>query len=239
MNTKRIDKGQARMIAHRGVSGLETENTAASFVAAGNRSYWGVETDIHRTKDGELIVFHDDNTKRLTGVDRVIEETPYAELRAMRLFDRGTTEPREDLCMPSLREYIRICRRYEKTCVLELKNAMDEETVGRVVSEIREENYLDSVVFISFNTDNLRYIRRLCPQQTVQQLSSKMDEDLLALCVKEGFDLDIYYKALNADWIRRAHEAGRLVNCWTVDAEEDASSLIEAGIDFITSNILE
>ena len=49
MNTIKINKGTTLMVAHRGVSGLERENTAAAFVAAGNRSYYGVETDIHRT----------------------------------------------------------------------------------------------------------------------------------------------------------------------------------------------
>ena len=54
MNTVKIDKQGVRMIAHRGVSGLETENTAAAFIAAGNRTYWGIETDVHLTADGPL-----------------------------------------------------------------------------------------------------------------------------------------------------------------------------------------
>ena len=63
-----------RMIAHRGVSGLERENTNAAFVAASNRSYFGIETDVHVTRDGKFIIHHDDNIKRMTGVDAVIEE---------------------------------------------------------------------------------------------------------------------------------------------------------------------
>ena len=45
---KIADHGSTKFVAHRGVSGLETENTAAAFIAAGNRSYYGVETDIWR-----------------------------------------------------------------------------------------------------------------------------------------------------------------------------------------------
>ena len=52
MNTIKFDKKNVKVIAHRGVSGLERENTCASFVAAGNRSYYGIETDIHKTMDG-------------------------------------------------------------------------------------------------------------------------------------------------------------------------------------------
>ena len=51
-NTEKVNLANVQMIAHRGVSGLERENTNAAFIAAGNRSYYGIETDVHRTKDG-------------------------------------------------------------------------------------------------------------------------------------------------------------------------------------------
>ena len=85
MNTIKVeDKGNIRMIAHRGVSGLELENTCPAFVAAGVKSYYGIETDVHVTADGKIIVFHDDNLKRLTGIDKVVEECTFDELRAIR-----------------------------------------------------------------------------------------------------------------------------------------------------------
>ncbi|MBE5775575.1 MAG: glycerophosphodiester phosphodiesterase, partial [Clostridiales bacterium] len=65
MNTIKIDHGNVKMVAHRGVSGLELENTNAAFVAAGNRSYYGIETDVHVTLDGKFVCFHDDNTGRV------------------------------------------------------------------------------------------------------------------------------------------------------------------------------
>ena len=80
---KLINKGDCKMIAHRGVSKLERENTAAAFVAAGNRSYFGVETDIYVTKDGKYAVNHDGNLKRVGGVDLPVEESTLAELRAV------------------------------------------------------------------------------------------------------------------------------------------------------------
>ena len=55
------------MIAHRGLSGLERENTYHAFIAAGNRSYFGIETDIHKTADGEFVVIHDETTERVSG----------------------------------------------------------------------------------------------------------------------------------------------------------------------------
>ena len=75
MDTIRFDKNNVKIIAHRGLSGLECENTCAAFVAAGNRSYYGIETDVHVTKDGKIIVFHDDNTERMTGKKKIVEKT--------------------------------------------------------------------------------------------------------------------------------------------------------------------
>lgn len=83
MNTISIDSKNVQIIAHRGVSGLEMENTAAAFVAAGNRSYFGIETDVHVTKDRKIAVIHDDNTLRVSGIDRIVEETTLDELQAI------------------------------------------------------------------------------------------------------------------------------------------------------------
>ena len=93
------------MIAHRGVSGLETENTCAAFVAAGNRSYFGIETDVHHTSDGKYVVFHDDTAARVAGVDLRIEETDYDTLRSLSLLPKQGREARSDLRIASLREY--------------------------------------------------------------------------------------------------------------------------------------
>ena len=65
MNTIKIDKKGVQLVAHRGCSGLERENTASSFVAAGNRSYWGIESDVHKTVDGKYVIIHDDTTGRV------------------------------------------------------------------------------------------------------------------------------------------------------------------------------
>ena len=67
MNTTKFKKGNVRVIAHRGLSGIERENTNAAFVAAGNRSYYGIETDIHRTADGRFVVCHDNDLFRVSG----------------------------------------------------------------------------------------------------------------------------------------------------------------------------
>lgn len=107
MNTIRIQKKQTQLIAHRGLSGLEAENTLCAFVAAGNRSYFGIETDVHRTSDGQFIIVHDNDTARVAGNAQVyeVERTDYATLRSLPLLDRNGKAGRVDLHLPSLDEY--------------------------------------------------------------------------------------------------------------------------------------
>ena len=73
----KFEKQKVKMIAHRGMSGIETENTSSAFVAAGNRSYYGIECDIHVTADGEFVIIHDDDTGRVAKKDVNIEKSTF------------------------------------------------------------------------------------------------------------------------------------------------------------------
>ena len=144
------NKGNVKMIAHRGVSGLELENTCPAFIAAGVKSYYGIETDVHVTKDGKIIVFHDDNLKRLTGKNWIIEECNFDDLRAIRMKDTDGKTERNDLFMPTLQEYISICRKYDKQSVLELKNEMPSEKIWEIAEIIQKMGWYKRTTFISF-----------------------------------------------------------------------------------------
>ena len=240
MDTMKIHRRQAKLIAHRGLSGLERENTAAAFVAAGNRSYYGIETDVHRTADGEFVIIHDDTTGRVTaGVDLPVEKTPFADLRQLRLPDLDGKE-REDLCLPSLAEYIRICKKYGKVAVLELKNPFSREDVERIVEIIRRESYLEQVIFISFSLENCKCLRTLLPEQPIQWLLGReIDETVVQNLVTYALGLDVVYTQLSRELVARLHSLGILVNCWTCNDPAAGEALAEMGVDFITTNILE
>ena len=242
MNTIKIDKQGVRMIAHRGVSGLETENTLAAFIAAGNRSYWGIETDVHVTADGNLILIHDSNTARVADREMVVEESLFEDLRALQVKDRYHNDDlRGDLCLPSLEEYIRICKKYEKEAILELKEAFALEDIKKVIQVFRAEDYLDHVVFISFCLQNLIYVRGLLPDCRAQYIMKKITETEFEAMKQYRLDLDMDCRkmALTREWIDRMHGEGLRVNGWTVDNAADAQTLISWGIDYITTNILE
>ena len=239
MNTIQFDKGDVRVVAHRGLSGLERENTNAAFVAAGNRSYYGIETDIHRTADGRFVVNHDATLSRVAGENIPVEEVTLATLQGVVLFDTDGSKDRADLRPCSLENYISICKKYEKHCILELKSDFTEEETERFIRIIERLGYLEQVTFISFHYDNLVKVRRLLPHQSVQFLFSEVTEQIIERLIANGIDADVYFRALSEQTVKALHAAGRTINCWTVDAKEDAERLVAMGVDYITTNILE
>ena len=239
VDTVKINKGNALMVAHRGLSGIEKENTASAFVAAGNRSYYGIETDIYRTADGKFVVYHDNNLERNTGEKVSCEDLTLATLQSMIIFDNDGTRDRADLRLPTLENYISICKKYGKHCVLELKSHFTDEETERFIEIIKSYNYLDEVTFISFHYENLEKVRKVLPGQSVQFLFGSLTDEMFEKLLRDKFDVDMHYSYLTKEIVDKLHAHNIKINCWTVDGKEAAERVAEWGVDFITSNILE
>ena len=236
---KFTNKDNIKMIAHRGLSGLERENTCPAFVAAGVKSYYGIETDVHITKDGKVIVFHDDTLTRLAGIDKVVEECTFDELRAITLTDTDGKTRRKDLFLPSLEEYISICKKYDKVAVLELKNAMEEKHVVAIANIIKNMDWLEKTIFISFAGENLVFLKKHYPTATAQFLTEEASEETLRFMIENDLDADLCGYCVSKAFVDKLHAAGKKVNCWTIDKIEHAEYMQACGVDFITTNILE
>ena len=239
MNTVKFDKKSTRVIAHRGLSGIEVENTCSAFVAAGNRSHYGVETDIHRTKDGRFVVGHDDNLGRIAGEEIFLEKTSLKVLQSVVLFDKDGTKNREDLRPCTLENYLSIVKKYEKHAVLELKSDFTDEEIEKIIEIVKSFDYLENLTFISFNYENLVKVRKVLPNQSAQYLFWKVTDEEIAKLKRDKIDVDVWCKELTKEQIDACHAAGLTVNCWTVDTKEDGEKFARWGIDYITSNILE
>lgn len=240
MNTIKIpDHKQAVIVAHRGLSGLERENTCAAFVAAGNRSYFGIETDVRKTADGNFVLCHDDHTER-NCIDKLYPEASTLHaLQSLRYKDIDGTFDRFDLMMPTLQEYIKICKRYGKNCILEFKGAYSVEDMETVLGIIRAMEYEEGMIYISFSLQNLINLRAVDPTVKAQWLVCDASPETIATLVEHKMDIDAMFTCLTKENVEELHKHGIVVNCWTVDRLEDAERLIEMGVDQITSNILE
>lgn len=239
MDTIKINKRNTKMVAHRGLSGIERENSCAAFIAAGNRDYFGIETDIHRTADGKFIVIHDDRTGRVSPTDIAVEENTFDVLREVQLFDKDDIA-KPHLRLPSLEEYVKLCARYEKVCVLELKSAFTREEIAEIFKICLDNTTLEKMIFISFKFENLVLLRELSKEANLQFLYSHEATDEIIKTVKPyGIDLDLKHNLLTKEIVDRIHAEGIILNCWTVDNPERAEQLTEWGVDYITTNILQ
>lgn len=239
MNTIKFNARNTLVIAHRGLSGLETENTCAAFVAAGNRSHYGIETDIRRAGDGSLIIVHDEDTARIARDTVNVKAESYETLRNLVLLDTDGKSERADLRLPSLEEYISICKKYEKTAILELKPHFTDDEIAEIISRIEAMGYMDNVIFIAFFYDNLCRVRAIRPSQPCQFLFREIDDNGIDQLVADKIDVDCAYGWLTKERVDHLHALGLKINCWTVDNKQDAEQLAQWGVDYITSNILE
>ena len=196
MDTVKIASNGVKIIAHRGLSGIERENTCPAFVAAGNRSYFGIETDVHVTKDGKFVIIHDETTERVSlgKYNITIEENDYSQVENIVLPDLDGTTERKDIRIPLLNEYISICKKYDKICVLEVKNHFKEYDLKRLTEEIKEMGYISNVIFISFDFANCVNLRKLLPENTIQYLTYKKEItlELIDQLCENKIDIDLY-----------------------------------------------
>ena len=146
--------------------------------------------------------------KRVAGVDIPVETTSLTELQSIVLFDKDGTKGREDLRVSVLENYISICKKYEKHCVLELKSDFTDEEISQILDIVKSFDYLENVTFISFVYSNVAKIRKLLPTQSVQFLFSKFTDEIIAKVMEDRIDVDVYYKALTKEIVDSLHEKG-------------------------------
>ena len=231
VDTTKFDKQNVKVIAHRGLSGLEMENTNSAFLSAGQRTYFGIEADVRKTADGKFIICHDETLLRISGKNVNVENSLYQDLMDVVLFGGER--------LADLDSYISICKQYQKRAVLELKSNFSQDEIAEMIEIIQNLDYVYGVTFISFNYDNLLYVRNVLPNQKVQYLFSNYTDEILERLVRDDVDVAISYKELTKELLKTFHDAGLEVNCWTVDDKKTANKLASWGVDYITTNILE
>jgi len=234
------------IIAHRGESADAPENTLAAFRLAWERNVAAIELDVHLTKDGELILCHDPDTKRTTGVKQVIVESTLDELRAL---DAGQwKDPRwAGEKLPTLEESLATIPDAGR-CFIEIK--VGPEAVPALVQAVRASGKRpEQLVIISFQAATIAEAKRQLPELQAYFLSNfKEDEqtgeltpkvdDLIETAQAIGANgLDLSFKGpIDAEFVNRVKSAGLKMYVFTIDDPAVARSMIAAGVDGITTN---
>jgi glycerophosphoryl diester phosphodiesterase len=211
------------IIAHRGASAEQPENTLPAFRRALALQADGIELDVHVTRDGVPVVFHDATLRRLTGQPGRITAKTWAELKKLRV---GGSEP-----IPSLAGVLALVRG-RAVVQVELKRGTG---VAPVIQVIRRARAARWVILSSFETGLLRQAAGLAPHIPRLLISDGRGraETLLRQMASVGAGgLSLNYRAVRsrafADRVR-AH--GATLWCWTVNDRRTARRLAGWGVD--------
>lgn len=226
--------------AHRGFSGMYPENTLLAFeMACHVEGCDGIELDVHLSKDGEVVIIHDETLER-TCVDGKgwVKDHTLEELRRYDASYRWAGQC-ERQRIPTLREYFDLVRQRDIVTNIELKTGVLEYPgiEERTLEIIRAYGMEEKVIISSFNHHSVLRFKRLAPEIECGLLSDVWMIDAGAYVQRAG--VGCYHPIFNnmtdehvADL--RAH--GIKINVWTVDEEEDVREMWRVGVDAIIGN---
>jgi glycerophosphoryl diester phosphodiesterase len=243
-----LQRSTAIAFAHRGGGGEAPENTLPAFEAAVAMGYRYLETDVHLTRDGVLLAFHDSDLERLTDRSGRIGELTLAEVReadAGYAFspDGGTSHPFRGtgVVVPTLEELL---TRWDD--VFLNIDAKADDTVAPLVALVSRLNAFGRVCIGSFSDHRVARIRRLA----AGRICSSMGQVATAtayVASRTGrmprFHADCLqvpqrWGRLRIDrrFVRAAHRAGLPIHVWTVDDEAEMKFLLDLGVDGIMTD---
>ena len=225
-------------IAHRGKHDKYFENTLNAFKCAGKGEFFGIETDIHLTKDNYWVVHHDPDFLS-DGKKYVIAEMNKDEVIKLHLDNEQNDE---EAYIPLFEDYLKICKESGKRPIIEIKPKNPKaKYLKQLVKYIDEYMGIDNVHFIAFYPWPLIKLRNRYHQKVhLQMLLEEGHYQTLYKWAKfYKMDIDIEHKLLTQDLVDIFHKKNLKVNCWTVDDQESLKKLEEMGVDYITTNVFE
>jgi glycerophosphoryl diester phosphodiesterase len=201
-------------IGHRGVMGVEPENTLRSFVAAEHAGLDVIELDLHLSKDGALVVIHDEDVDRTTDGSGAVADKTLAELRAL---DAGRGER-----IPVFEEVLDAVR---SPLQAEIKDV----AAARALAEVlRERRLLDRVEVSSFHDEAVTEIARLVPGVRTALIGSHYGTDIVDRAVAAGAPtLCLNIRRITLEVVERARAAHLRIFGWVVN-NQDQLRLVRA-----------
>lgn len=217
--------------AHRGASHYYPENTLSSFYAGLRMGANGVETDIHRTKDDVLVLFHDDTLERVTDGSGNISDYTYEELLKLRVFspDRGRVDR-----ILSLEDFCKYFSFRNISFAIELKqDGVEKDTIDM----LEKYGMREKVVLTSFNYESLKNARAYHPGYRLGYLYGKDEQKALEkMQAIGGEELCPEAELLTPAMVKEYHEKGFNVRAWGVYNPEIMRNAYLCGADGMTVN---
>ena len=229
------------LFAHRGFSGAYPENSPAAFYATIEKTRSdGIESDVHITKDGKLVIFHDATLERTSNGKGWLKDHTFDELLQL---DIGSWMAPEFAGQHvwSLEQLLDFCKETKLLLNMELKNyeVFYQGLEKMVADAICERKMQDQVFVSSFNHISMQQFKNICPDIETGLLYDKPFLDMEHYIARSNADnMHPRYMMLQyqPELMDLYHGRGMKVNTWTVNEEADMRDMINLGVDCIISN---
>lgn len=228
------------ILAHRGFSGKYPENTMLAFKKAAELDIEGFETDVQMTKDGVLVLTHDEEISRVSNGEGFVKDLTLEDLKALD-FRCGMDEfeLNDDTRIPTLEEFFTWFKDTDLLINIELKSSMIryEGMVYKTMKMIEEFDLVDRVIISSFNHRDVLNAKELMPEIKCGFLTWSLFLNPGVYTSKYG--IDYYHPDFNAmddEDFKDCHENGIGILPYTVDEKEDMRKLVDKNVLYIITN---
>lgn len=213
-----------RCIAHRGFADSYPENTLRAVRGAVSDGADCIEVDARRCSTGEIVVIHDETVDSVTDGSGAVSELSQTHLQNCSVLGSGEGVPTLRAVFEALSPDVGIN--------VELK----ETGIGPDVIDIAAD-FESDLLLSSFQTEALREARATSTDSSLAVLfRSNPDAALAPARELDCAAINAYWKRCTASFVERAHEAGFVVNAWTIDSTDAAKTVAAAGVDGLISN---
>ncbi len=235
------------IISHRGANKYAPQNTIPAFERAIELGTDGFETDLHITKDGHVVICHNytiDETS--TGKGKISEMT----LEELKQYDFGSyfSDKFKDTKIPTIDDFLSLVETTDcKILNIEIKPPKEKETaiVRETIKAVKEHGLSDKLLISSFSPEILKEVKRLdknCKTGFLYAPNSPTTPfvawRIISFAKSLGCDaIHPQFIFVNEKYIKKAHEAGLMVNPWTVDLPEIIDNMLKWGADGIITNL--
>ncbi|MBQ6094507.1 MAG: glycerophosphoryl diester phosphodiesterase membrane domain-containing protein [Lachnospiraceae bacterium] len=227
INPKAENIHAAEVTAHRGASGDFPENTMAAFRGAVDLGADWIELDVQQTKDRQVIVMHDTNTKRTAGLDANTWELTYDEIAKL---DAGNGER-----IPLLTEVIEFAKENNIRLNIEIKPTKYDKNLEKdVVDIVRGYDFADKCLVASQSYKSVEAVKAYDPSITTLFVMSLAYGDITSFKAADHYSVKSTFitKALTA----RVHAEGKQIFAWTVNKESSINKMLDKNVDSVITN---
>lgn len=244
---KKYKKNEKLFIAHRGYSSIAPENSIPAFEAAGKKGFGAIECDIYETaKDkkgnSRFIIMHDSTLNRmckLSGNKVYQSKLTYDTIRKNYYIKSGVNVSKyskDQLRIPSLEEYLSICKKYKVKPVIEIKQEMGQSSIKRVYQCIKNAGLQNNAIVISRSKNSLLYMQKCNKKVQLQLVTDKVDNNIIGWVTDHHIGLCMNKNIASGTVVSMLKSRKISLNLWTLSTKEELSDYGYDGVNAITSN---